>query len=155
MHGSAADVECHPLDALCSCDIGHWALPLCSVLADGLPCPFNLFIKGRSAAGAVNSFRNKDRKLGCGCAGRDSWIHHESGNSARSRNTVRPFLKYPVRCSHWTVIRFLMYRAPFLKYRVGGSLEIGAERAVKRVLLDATSLISRSFELPDDTGGHS
>ena len=119
------------------------------------PPPSIFSKKGRSAAGAVNSFRNKDRKLGCGCAGRDSWIHHESGNSARSRNTVRPFLKYPVRCSHWTVIRFPMYRAPFLKYRVGGSLEIGAERAVKRVLLDATSLISRSFELPDDTGGHS
>ena len=43
MHGSAADVECHPLDALCSYDIGHWALPLCSVLADGVPSPFNLF----------------------------------------------------------------------------------------------------------------
>src|SRR3546814_11995336 len=98
------------------------------------PPPSIFSKKGRSAAGAVNSFRNKDRKLGCGCAGRDSWIHHESGNSARSRNTVEPFLKYPVRCSHGTVIRFPMYRATSLNYSLGGDLVVVGERAYKRLL---------------------
>ena len=46
-----------------------------------------------------------------------------------------------------------MYRAPFLKYRVGGSLEIGAERAVKRVLLDAIFMEYLIFLTRDSTKG--
>lgn len=75
----------------------------------------------------------------------DSWSHRESAKTPRSRNTVWPFLKYPVRCSHWTVIRFLMYREPFLKYRADGPRLAVARQAVKRVLLDAKAQFYQGF----------
>src|SRR3546814_10223603 len=57
------------------------------------PPPSIFSKKGRSAAGAVNSFRNKDRKLGCGCAGSDPWIHHESVSTDEHTSELQPLMR--------------------------------------------------------------